>query len=39
VTGGAFVDGVHGKTTGFIGGLSEEGFIHEKGRGEGCAEL
>jgi hypothetical protein len=30
VAGGTFVDGVHGETTGFIGGLGEEGFVHER---------
>ena len=29
VAGVALVDGIHGETTGFIGGLGEEGFVHE----------
>jgi hypothetical protein len=31
VAGGALVDSIHGETTGFIGSLSEEGFVHERG--------
>jgi hypothetical protein len=31
VAGGTLVDGIHGETTGFIGSLSEEGFVHDKG--------
>lgn len=30
VAGGALVHGVHGETTGFVGGLSEDGFVHER---------
>lgn len=33
VAGGALVHGVHGETTGFVGGLSEEGFVHEQRAG------
>jgi hypothetical protein len=37
VAGGALVHGIHGETTGFVGGLSEEGFIHvERFRGNEC---
>jgi hypothetical protein len=32
VAGGTLVDGIHGETTGFIGGLGEEGFVHEQRR-------
>jgi hypothetical protein len=30
MAGGALVDSIHGETTGFIGGLGEEGVIHER---------
>jgi hypothetical protein len=30
MAGGALVHGVHGETTGFVGGLSEEVFVHER---------